>query len=163
LHPNPLTLGPDGNFYGTTQHGGAYGGGDYFNYGLGYGTLFRLKTDGSLSVLINFNFTNGANPSTELTLGNDGALYGTTERGGTGSYGTLFRVTTDGNLTTIASFDIRNGAYPSAALTVAPDNYFYGSTAGGGTTNYFAPEGMGTMFKVSPTGTLTTLALFSVV
>ncbi len=59
--------------------------------------------------------------------------------------------------------DIRNGAYPSAALTVAPDNYFYGSTAGGGTTNYFAPEGMGTMFKVSPTGTLTTLALFSVV
>jgi uncharacterized repeat protein (TIGR03803 family) len=92
-----LTLGNDGNFYGTT-----YGGGN------GYGTVFRLTISGTLTTLVSFNSSNGANPRAGLTLGNDGSFYGTTEYGGSEwpaeCYGTVFKVTTNGTLTTLVAF-----------------------------------------------------------
>ncbi len=36
-NPGKLTLGVDGNFYGTTTYGGSYGGNVFYNYGYGYG------------------------------------------------------------------------------------------------------------------------------
>ena len=47
-----LALGPDGNFYGTTQDGGSYG----------YGVVFRVTTNGALTTLTNFTSANGAYP-----------------------------------------------------------------------------------------------------
>src|SRR5208282_2863704 len=79
-----LTLGPDGNFYGTTYSGGSSGN----------GTVFEVTTNGTLTTLVNFNSTNGANPRASLTLGPDGNFYGTTLNGGRSGYGTVFEATT---------------------------------------------------------------------
>jgi uncharacterized repeat protein (TIGR03803 family) len=144
-----LTLGPDGNFYGSTQLGcGQYGG------------LFRVTTNGTLTALASFPYTNGAFPEAKLALGSDGNFYGTSVEGGanTDGYGrglgTVFRVTTNGVLTTLVSFDDTNGAFPSAGLTLDPDGNFYGTTADGG------DFGVGTVFRVMTNGSLTTLASF---
>ena len=78
----------DGNFYGTTSAGGAY-----TNLaGLGYGTIFKLTTNGTLTTLISFNGTNGASPQGGLMQSTDGNFYGTTANGGTNGYGTVFRL-----------------------------------------------------------------------
>jgi len=169
-----LTLGTDGNFYGTTEIGG----------NSGYGTAFKVTTNGTLTSLVSFNFTNEALPSA-LTLGTDGNFYGTTEIGGitnsgcptiywvfaggtTGvtvitnfnSMGTVFKVTTNGTLTTLVSFNLTNGAWPTT-LTLGTDGNFYGTTETGGITNSTYSSGMGTVFKVTTNGTLTSLVSFN--
>src|ERR1035437_3107675 len=63
-----LTLGTDGNFYGTTEGGGSSG----------KGTVFKVTTNGTLTTLVSFSGTNGAAPWAALTLGTDGNFYGTT-------------------------------------------------------------------------------------
>jgi uncharacterized repeat protein (TIGR03803 family) len=78
----------DSNYYGTTSAGGAYTN----NAGLGYGTIFELTTNGTLTTLISFNGTNGASPRSRLIQGADGNFYGTTASGGTNDYGTVFRL-----------------------------------------------------------------------
>jgi uncharacterized repeat protein (TIGR03803 family) len=129
-----LTLGSDGNFYGTTEGGGTNG---------GYGTVFRVTTNGQLTSLVSFDYTNGAYPEAGLTLRKDGYFYGTTRSGGTnGGYGTVFRLTTDGQLTSLVSFGIPNGVSPVAGLTLGSDGNFYGTTEGGGSSN------LGTVFKL---------------
>jgi uncharacterized repeat protein (TIGR03803 family) len=52
-----------------------------------------------------------------------------------------------------------DGANPSGALVQGHDGNFYGTTAQGGSAN--CPNGCGTVFKISPSGTLTTLHTFS--
>src|SRR2546423_15557318 len=94
-----LVQGSDGNFYGTTVSGGAHGG----SYG-GFGTVFRVTTNGTLTTLASFANTNGANPYAGLVLGNDGSFYGTAENGGANEdslwgNSTGFRVGTNGGST----------------------------------------------------------------
>jgi uncharacterized repeat protein (TIGR03803 family) len=137
-----LTLGKNGDFYGTTADGNN-----------DVGTVFKLTTTGTLTTLATFNYTNGANPLAGLTLGRDGNFYGTTYNYGVG--GTVFRVTPEGSLTTLTNFNGTNGAYPMAALTLGQDRNFYGTTSGGGS------YGFGTVFRVTPEGNLTTLATFN--
>jgi uncharacterized repeat protein (TIGR03803 family) len=145
-----VTLASDGNFYGTTEFGGA-GFGAVFQYG----TVFRLTPAGTLTSLASFSVTNGANPEGALTLGNDGNLYGTTEAGGSSGDGTIFQVTTNGGLTTLLSFANTNGANPYGSLALGPDGSFYGTTYAGGSS------GDGTVFKVTTNGSLTTLVSFN--
>ena len=78
----------DGNFYGTTSAGGAYTN----LHGLGYGTIFKMTTNGTLTTLVSFDGTNGASPEAGLVQGTDGDFYGTTTNGGTNGYGTIFRL-----------------------------------------------------------------------
>ena len=78
-----LTLGSDGNFYGTTSGGGSSDA----------GTVFILMANGTLTTLFSFIVTNGANPN-GLTLGSDGNFYGTTSQGGSSGVGTVFRLLT---------------------------------------------------------------------
>jgi uncharacterized repeat protein (TIGR03803 family) len=82
-----LIQASDGNFYGTTSAGGAYTN----QLGLGYGTIFKLTTNGTLTTLMSFNGTNGASPQAGLLQSADGSFYGTTANGGTNGYGTVFR------------------------------------------------------------------------
>jgi uncharacterized repeat protein (TIGR03803 family) len=143
-----LTLGSDGTFYGTCHTGGSSGP-TYPNYG----TVFKVTTNGLLTLLAPFSNTNGAYPYSGLTLGNDGVFYGATECGGNGR-GNLFKVTTNGVVTSLATFYTTNGASPNADLTLGHDGCFYGTTAGGGSSN------SGTVFKMTTNGVLTTLASF---
>jgi uncharacterized repeat protein (TIGR03803 family) len=142
-----LTLGNDGNFYGTTSRGGTNG-------SPGYGTVFNVTTNGTLTRLVSFANTNGANPQAALTLGEDGNFYGTTAGGGTnGSHGTLFKVTANGTLTTLVSFNNTNGAAPEAPLTFGQDGNLYGVTVAGGTNSAYCAgcggyEYSGTVFEL---------------
>ena len=155
-----LVEGTDGNFYGTTLGGGTMFGG-YSGGSIGYGTVFKVAMDGTLTTLVSFAGTNGANPYAGLTLGNDGNFYGTTRFGGAfgGGYGigTVFRTTTNGTLTTLVSFGQTNGASPYAGLTQGDDGDFYGTTFSGGRGN----PPMGTVFRMTTNGVLTTLVSFN--
>ncbi len=90
----------------------------------------------------------------------DGNFYGTTYSGGAGIYGngTVFKITPTGTLTTLYSFCTQSGCAdgdnPAAGLVQGTDGNFYGTTTGGGANNG------GTVFKITPTGTLTTLYSF---
>lgn len=135
-----------GNFFGTTAAGGANG---------GYGTVFKLGSNGMLTTLVAFANTNGARPFSGLVFGDDGWLYGTTRDGGTADQGTVYKISTAGNLTTLVSFDGTNGAQPYAELLKGRDGNFYGTTSRGGENN------QGTVFMMKPGGSLITLASFA--
>lgn len=123
-HPDAaLAQGSDGNFYGTTQFGGANNG----------GTVFRITPEGTLTTLVSFDGSNGSRPYATLALGSDGYFYGTTRDGGANSVGTVFKLTSGGTLTTLVSFDGSNGSSPLAALAQGSDGDFYGTTSQEGT------------------------------
>jgi uncharacterized repeat protein (TIGR03803 family) len=109
--------------------------------------------------LASFDGTNGAITYHEtLAQGTDGALHGTTERGGVGTEcayecGTIFRITPSGTLTSLFSFDSANGANPYSGLTLDTNGALYGTTCNGGTNND------GTVFRVVGS-TVTTLHNF---
>ena len=140
-----LVQATDGNLYGTTYEGGANG----------YGTVFKITTSGTLTTLHSFDNTDGASPYAGLVQATDGNLYGTTYEGGANGYGTVFKITTSGTLTTLHSFDYTDGASPYAGLIQATDGKLYGTTYEGG-----ANVLNGTVFKITTSGTLTTLHNF---
>jgi uncharacterized repeat protein (TIGR03803 family) len=142
-----------GNLYGTTEWGGAYTNLDQ-NGIRGYGTVFRVTTNGALTTLVSFANTNGARPAGGLMWGRDGALYGTTLAGGSGGCGTVFRLTTNGVLTTIASLSFNEPSGPFLGLVQGKDGALYGTTARGGSKN------SGTFYRLTTNGTLTTLFSF---
>ena len=175
LFPSSLIEGTDGNFYGVTEQGGANtyqacGAGS----GCGAGTVFRLTRAGVLTTLYSFcnhaDCTDGANPSAPPLQGSDGNFYGTTLSGGLsgcGGYGcgTVYKITPSGTLSTLYRFcntaNCADGVGPFAALVEGPDGDFYGTTSG-----QYPGAGIGandpgqTAFKITPTGTLTTLYTF---
>jgi uncharacterized repeat protein (TIGR03803 family) len=144
--PSTLTLGSDGNFYGTTIVGGEWE----------KGTVFQVTTNGTLNTLVSFSGTNGAFPYAGLLRGSDGNFYGTTESGGTNNHGTVFQIGTNGVLATLYSFTGGNdGGYPYAGLVLGSDGSLYGTTYGGGT------NGVGTVFQIGTNGSLTNLYSFT--
>ena len=145
--PAGLVQGADGNFYGTTYQGGADN---------GDGTVFKVTPTGALTTLHTFHGSDGLSPAAGLVQGTDGNFYGTTSGGGAnGNYGTIFRITPGGMLTTLHSFNGFEGVSPDAGLVQATDGNFYGTTGGGGGAN-----GGGTVFRITPGGTLSTLYSF---
>ncbi len=155
-----LVEATDGNFYGTTMEGGANGS----------GTVFRITPSGTLTTLYSFcsqtNCSDGYWPYAGLVQASDGNFYGTTGSGGAfGHYGTVFKITPSGAMTTLYSFCAQigcpDGEYPGAELVQAADGNLYGTTQSGGTNQNCDPYGCGTVFKISPSGTLTTLHSFN--
>lgn len=144
-----LVQATDGNFYGTTYLGGANN----------YGTVFKLSPSGTLTTLHSFNGTDGSEPLAGLVQATNGALYGTTYMGGSKGYGEVFKITPSGTFTILHSFCSRSacadGANPYAGLVQGTDGNFYGTTLGGG-----GKKGFGTVFKITPSGALTTLHSF---
>jgi len=153
-----LIQASDGNFYGTTTSGGASpictpdtG------FPTGCGTVFKITPAGTLTTLVNFDNVNGKDPYGGLIQASDGNFYGTTAFGGSAIAGTVFRLTPNGVLTTLINFipTNGNGSYPYGGLVEGSDGNFYGTTSSNG------PGGRGTVFRISPSGTLTTLASFN--
>jgi uncharacterized repeat protein (TIGR03803 family) len=71
----------------------------------------------------------------------------------------IFKITPSGTLTTLHSFDGTDGDLPQAALVQGTDGNFYGTTNEGGPSGA-CNGGCGTVFKITPGGTLTTLSSF---
>jgi uncharacterized repeat protein (TIGR03803 family) len=155
-----LVRGGDGNFYGTTPSGGNR----KLNLGNGYGAVFRIDPRGGLTILHSFSGSEGTRPLGGLAQGSDGSFYGTTSQGGasTNCYdgcGTVFRISPSGDMTNLYSFSGRDGADPYAGLVPGSDGQFYGTiAAGGASTNCLS--GCGTVFSISPSGTVTNLHSF---
>jgi uncharacterized repeat protein (TIGR03803 family) len=164
-----LVQATDGNFYGTTGGGGAYGD----------GTIFKITSQGTLTTLYSFcaqsGCTDGATPVGGLVEGSDGNFYGTTSSGGAAGlwyYGTVFRITPEGTLTTLYSFCSQydpatglcmDGIFPYAGLVRGSDGNFYGTTSNSITATeayWLEAEFGGTVFKITPSGSLTTLYSF---
>jgi uncharacterized repeat protein (TIGR03803 family) len=139
-----LTLGLDGNLYGSAPEGGA-----------GSGTVFRMSALGAVTPVYSFTGPDGSSPYAAVIQARDGNLYGTTAYGGLYGNGTVFRITTNGIRTTLYSFGGgSDGSFPYAGLIQASDGSLYGTTADGG------DYGDGTVFQITTNGALTTLAWF---
>lgn len=144
-----LVQGADGNFYGITVNGGADG------CGSGCGTVFKITPGGGLTMLHDFDETDGQYPVGALAQGTDGNFYGTTSYGGTDGDGTIYKITPDGVLTTLYNFDFFTDDGPGyGGLVQGSDGNFYGTTSGGGANN------QGTVFSITAGGTLVTLYSF---
>jgi uncharacterized repeat protein (TIGR03803 family) len=90
-----------------------------------------------------------------LTLGGDGALYGTCQGTGEYNHGFVFRLGDDGAVISLASFARTNGAKPLGRMVSGPDGALYGTTQSGGL------YGFGTIFRVTTNGELSTLIAFT--
>jgi uncharacterized repeat protein (TIGR03803 family) len=109
------------------------------------------------------NCTDGALPHAGVVQGTDGAFYGAASEGTT--YGTLFKVTPQGMLSVLHTFDNADGADPLSALVQGTDGNFYGTTFNGGANDdpscvFGGFVGCGTVFKITPGGSLRTLYNF---
>jgi uncharacterized repeat protein (TIGR03803 family) len=139
----------DSNYYGTTLFSSTNGSGG--------GTLYRITPSGAFSVVYDFDQTHGVGLNGVIQA-TDGNFYGTAYGGGTNNDGTVFRVTPSGNATVLYNFcqqsGCTDGSAPNAALVQGTDGNFYGTTTQGGTSSY------GTVFKITPSGTFTTLHSF---
>jgi len=163
--PWGLILGSDGNFYGTTVAGGptACEGSTY-----GCGTVFKISPGGTLTTLHSFcaqtGCPDGSSPNYGVVQASDGNFYGITSGGGAHKGGTVFKITPVGNVTTLHSFcaqkNCPDGQYPGG-LIQATDGNLYGTTAGGGNQQCNPPWGCGTLFRITPAGTFTTLHSFN--
>lgn len=171
---DPVTLvqGLNGNFYGTTSTGGI---GCQSQYGAGCGTVFEITPKG-LNTIYKFcsqaNCADGVQPN-QLFLSPTGHFYGTTFAGGSYSglcgalepgCGTMFEIAPDGKFTTLYTFlcqsKCADGTNPQAPPVLGINGNLYGTTLLGGANSSACPYGCGTIFEITPTGTLTTLHEF---
>ena len=144
-----MTQAPNGKFYGTASNLGNAG---------SYGTVFTMTPKGKFTVVHQFNDTDGAYPFGGLILGSDGNFYGQTDLGGAsayGAFGTVYKMTPSGKVTRLHSFEQTDGDNPVSNLVQGTDGNFYGTASYGGTHPNF-----GTIFKITPSGTFTTLHNF---
>lgn len=150
-----LTIGSDGNFYGTTDV-----------------TAFKITPGGVFTTLHSFAAADGLAES-GLVRGLDNNFYGVTDGAPNlpGTSGIFYRLTPDGTYTALGSLDAPtyiksnfeglqvgpnvDGLTLSYALTLGPDGNFYGTGQTGGAVRY------GTVFKVTPDGTFTNLHSFN--
>ncbi|MGO9306499.1 MAG: choice-of-anchor tandem repeat GloVer-containing protein [Candidatus Korobacteraceae bacterium] len=153
-----LVQGNDGSLYGTTWDGGVNGN----------GTVFKVTPSGTLTTLHSFNGTDGSGPN-GLVQASDGNFYATTRGGGAYGAGAVFNITPSGTLTVLYSFCAESGCPDGSTpytLVQASDGNFYGITQWGGAGGSYCSGGggwgCGTVFKITPTGVLTTLYSFCV-
>ena len=134
-----LVPGRGGYLYGTTVSGGASN----------LGTVYRIKRDGSETLLYSFSGSDGLNPLSfdiGLTIDLKGDLYGTTQYGGAANDGAVFKLTPSGKETVLHSFKGRDGSYPHAAPTLDASGTLFGVTTGEGP----ARANGGTIFRITP-------------
>ena len=155
-----LVQGSDGNFYGTAAQGGSNNN----------GAVFQISPSGSYTNLYLFSGyisgggdSDGEDPRGALVQGSDGNFYGTTAGGGANfiyDSGTVFRISTNGSYAILHSFTLftndGEGIGPEAGLVQGSDGNFYGTTPA--STN---GSDYGTLFRITPSGKLTTLYEFT--
>jgi uncharacterized repeat protein (TIGR03803 family) len=129
-----LLKAADGNFYGTTEWGGAYNG----------GTVFRMDPSGTVTTIHDFQFPDGTNPGAALIQASDGFLYGTTAGGAVGYFGTVYRIDYSGTgFSMVHAFSGLDGREPAGSVIQASDGSLVGTTFLGGALNG------GTIFRLT--------------
>lgn len=132
----------DGKLYGTTSRGGAFDGGTAFavdKNGTGFTSLHSFECGLGLT---------NCGPPHRLLEASDGALYGTTARGGVNAEGTVFRIERDGTgFTELRALSCASdGCNPHGGLFEASDGALYGVSRSSG------PLGGGTAFRINRDG-----------
>jgi uncharacterized repeat protein (TIGR03803 family) len=142
-----LVFDAAGNLYGTTYQGGD----NEVCGGSGCGTVFEMSPAAGdhwkFDTLIDFNATNGALVSGPITIGPDGALYGTTMYGGANNDGTIFSFTQQTGawqFASIYSFNNLDGLQPAGNIVLDEAGNIYGATYEGGANDW------GSIFEVVP-------------
>ncbi len=146
----------NGVLYGTTANGGSNN---------GYGTLFKITTNGVFTPLYTFNglASDGSTPCAGLLQGTNGNFYGAASQGGSNGYGSVFKLTSAGAFTELYGFTrIRginltnaDGANPAAPLVQGTNGNFYDTGPQGGT------NGNGAIFEITAAGALSRLHSFT--
>lgn len=132
-----LTLGTDGNFYGTTQQGGSKSS----------GVVFKMTPSGTITILHTLNgSTDGSFPWGPPIEGSDGNFYGTASGGGNKGSGVVYKVTSTGTYSVIYEFDVTHGFGPVAPPTQGTDGFLYLPVPEGGA------EFCGTVVQLSTAG-----------
>lgn len=145
----PLALDQQGNLYGTTELGGAFG----------EGSIFRI-TGGTESVLHSFSATGAAKadgvfPEGGLVVDAQGNLYGTTYDGGAFHTGVVFKLSPEGTETVLHSFGGNgDGIHTQAGLIIDGNGNLYGTSFQGGAF------GAGIVYKLDSAGNETILHSF---
>jgi uncharacterized repeat protein (TIGR03803 family) len=152
----------EGNFYGTTQSGGAHG----------YSTVFELHTTGELKVLYSFVVgVDGLSPQAGVIRDSAGNLYGTTYFGGGSkncrdlghrieSCGTVFQLSKTGKLTVLHNFaGAKRGFYPTAPVIRDAEGNLYGTAESGNGSD--CSLGCGLVFELTQAGKYTVLHTFT--
>jgi uncharacterized repeat protein (TIGR03803 family) len=131
-----ITRDKAGNLYGATVFGGAFN----------FGTVFKIDTTGTETVLHSFSATggDGAMPDGGLLLDGAGNLYGTTYAGGNSYFGTVFKLDTSNTETILHTFSGTDGRSPDLGLVRDSKGNFYG------TAQYGGKYGGGVVFQVTP-------------
>ncbi len=162
-----LVADPDGNLYGTTIFGGAYGVGNPYG-----GTVFQVSpgtgAEWSEEILHNFGGLptswGGNNPYAGLTIDGAGNLYGVASFGGPAvdydyEGGTIVELSRDADgawteKRLLHAFDVKDGSVPYAALTLDAAGNLYGTTEQGGIAPCvgLGDDGCGVAFELSPEG-----------
>ncbi len=161
-----FTFGADGGFPFATpivdSAGNIYG--TAFNSPSGAGTVYELSPPsggvGPWTFSTLYSFTggdDGGNPRGGVVMDGSGALYGTTQVGGTDGWGTVFKLTPPvggsgpWTETVLYSFTGRDdGGTPWAGVTLDGAGNLWGATAGGGNVTCGSGGGCGAVFELSP-------------
>ena len=162
--PEGLTLGKDGNLYGTAGIGGAY------NQGL----VFKLTPQGAQTILFSFMdiaADGNPHPNGPPVQGSDGSLYGTTLYGGaslSGNFalcefgcGTIYKISPTGEMSIVYAFvDVANGVLPQGTLLAGNDGTLLGIASYGGNTAVCQQAGCGTVFQLTHPGAASAIYKF---
>jgi uncharacterized repeat protein (TIGR03803 family) len=151
-----VTLGIDGNLYGTTYSGGACNG--------GVGTIFKVTPAGAWTKLWDFTTTVACDGHSGLLdegapyyapfQATNGLFYGVDQGVYAGTYGVFYKMTTKGAVTPYP-FNYTNGADPNLP-TQGSDGNFYGTAQAGGDPTCRC----GTVYKATAGGKITALHTF---
>jgi uncharacterized repeat protein (TIGR03803 family) len=150
-----------GNIYGTTETGGQYN----------RGTVYKLATDGTLTVLYAFTgLADGNEPLGGLIMDKAGNIFGTTAYGGDANCkmdgpgcGVVFKLDPSGTETVLHTFTGSDGAWPPGGGPLLRDSKgnMYGVTSGGGDLKCGYPHlGCGVIFKLDTNANFSVLYTF---
>ncbi len=142
-YPDQILLSSDGNFYGSTEGGGASGA----------GTAFRLTPGGVFTTLHSFDSgqLSGYQIGRSLVQGRDGALYGLTYASGSVPWSatTFFKLALDGTYTSMCSLPLTGNEYVGH-LVAGSDGNFYGLLGTNANSTTFSGYIFTGVFKLTP-------------
>ncbi|HWA89566.1 MAG TPA: choice-of-anchor tandem repeat GloVer-containing protein [Rhizomicrobium sp.] len=140
-----VTIDDEGNIYGTTDFGGAKDD----------GTVFKLATNGNVTVLHSFSGSDGEGPDGGVIVTKKGVVIGTAGGGGTSGNGVIFQITKKGKFKVLHNFSSNDGSFIRGDLVGDKDGNLYGTALFGGV------NGDGTVFKYAADGTFSVLHAFN--